>query len=240
MSARVLVALLILVAGCSSYVAPTSVRVDPAALDEARLIPYRTLVRADFKARCAPEELDAASVGAVTAALVRTSCCRITTFRRERDSAFVAVVEDLWFEARMSQNHSWWNPERANEPLLLEHEQTHFAFSELAARSANARIGEISARIQAVAKTEREAICLARARLQREVDGVQAEIAARDADFDRETLNGRRTDSSHRWFIAVQRELRASDMIATGAAPRAVAAPFHSAVLTRFVPSQPE
>lgn len=233
MSARVLVALLILVAGCSSYVAPTSVRVDPSALDEACLIAYRTLVRADFKAAHAPCQLDASSVGAVTAALLRTSCYRITTYRRSEDAAFVAVIENLRFEARMSQNHSWWNPERDScEVELLEHEQTHFAFSELAARGANAHIEEIRARTCSAAATEREAIHVARTRLQRELDRVQSEIEARNEQFDRDTCNGRHAESSHRWFVAVQRELRASDLIAKSS--------FHSFVLTRFGSSQPE
>src|SRR5712671_6214419 len=113
--------------GCASYVAPRTVPIDPATYDESRLIPYRTLVPADFKATCAPRELEATSIGAVTAALLRTSSCSITTYKQGGASVgYVAVIDDLWFEARMSQNHSWWNATRArNDALLLEHEQTH-------------------------------------------------------------------------------------------------------------------
>jgi hypothetical protein len=158
--------------------------------------------------------MDARSVGAVTAALLCTSCCSIATFHT--DTGFLAVVENLRFEARMSQSHSWWNPETAaNDPALLEHEQTHFAFSELGARAANAHLGEIRMRIRSVARTEREAIGLARARLQYEVDHVQSMVAARNAEFDRDTLNGRRTDRSHEWFVRVQSELGQSALVAS-------------------------
>jgi hypothetical protein len=116
----------------------------------------------------------------------------------------------------LSQTHSWWNPAAAaSDPSLLEHEQTHFAFSELGARAANAHIEEIQARIRSVAGTEREAVRLARMRVQGEVDRVQSGVAARNLEFDRDTLNGRRADRSHQWFVRVQRELGQSAVIAS-------------------------
>lgn len=216
-SARTLLLLLTAAWGCAatdpSYVAPRTIDVDPATYDEARLIGYRTLVRADFLASCAPDGMDARHIGAVTAALIRTSrvSFSITPDPTSGATRFTAMVDNLFFEARMSQNHSWWNPgHRTPESELLEHEQVHFAFSELAARRANADIPRIKSRIRSTAGTPEDAIRCAADRLQREVDRVQDEVSARNEQFDRETINGRRCELNREWFDLVHRELAQS------------------------------
>ncbi|HEX6790703.1 MAG TPA: hypothetical protein VF247_05270 [Candidatus Krumholzibacteria bacterium] len=208
---RTLLLLLVIAPGCTiactSFVEPRSVHVDSSTYDESRLIPYRTLVRADFKAPCAPAAFAGNDVDVVTAALVRTGCCSIST-RAAADSSYIeALVENLHFEARMSQNHSWWNPHRLVTAQALEHEQVHFALAELAARRANARIVEIGARIRARASSEPAAVRAARVHLQREVDRVQEDLAAAHAEFDRDTANGRRLDRNHAWYENVRDEL---------------------------------
>jgi hypothetical protein len=187
------------------------VDVDPASYDESRLIAYRPLARADFRAPHAPDGME--DIGAVTAALIRTS--RVTFSTRADETAgalrFVATVNNLVFEARMSQNHSWWNPGyRTPEDDLLVHEQVHFAFSELAVRRANANLEIIKSRIRSIAATPEDAIRCAADRLQREVDRLQDEVSARNEQFDRDTVNGRRCELNREWFDLVQRELEQS------------------------------
>jgi hypothetical protein len=157
--------------------------------------------------------MEVESVAAVTAALIRTTRVIISTqpYLRGRKTHYLATVYNLRFEARMSQNHSWWNPRHpAADGELLEHEQVHFAFSELAARHANAEIERIRARIQAIAATPDDAIRAATRHLQQEVDRVQKEVHARNAEFDRDTVNGRLAEGNHRWFDRVQAELERS------------------------------
>ena len=48
--------------------------------------------------------------------------------------------------------------------------------------------------------------------LQQEVDRVQDEVAARNAEFDRETVNGQLLEHNHRWYVQIQRELERSRM----------------------------
>ena len=205
----IVLVLVIAISGCSAaeFVAPRAMQVDPAEYDESRLIAYRTLVRADFCAATPPDGMNDARVAAVTAALIRT--CNVTfSIRSVRAGEFVATVDNLRFEARMSQAHSWWNPRHARvDGQLLEHEQIHFAFAELAARRANAGIESIRARIRSVAHTPEAAIRRASERLQHEVDRVQEEVAARNAEFDRDTMNGQALEQNHRWYELVQREM---------------------------------
>lgn len=214
-SVRFLLLLLATALGCAStdraYVSPRTIDVDPASYIEARLIAYRPLVRADFRASYAPAGME--NIGAVTAALIRTS--RVTFLTRSDETAgkrrFIADVNSLVFEARMSQNHSWWNPgHRTAENDLLVHEQVHFAFSELAVRRANANLAIIRSRIRSIAATPEDAIRCAADRLQHEVDRLQKEVNARNEQFDRETVNGRRCEVNRAWFDLVQRELEQS------------------------------
>jgi hypothetical protein len=58
-------------------------------------------------------------------------------------------------------------------------------------------------------------VCLARTRLQSEVDRLQLAVAARDAEFDRDTMNGRRAERNHEWFVRIQHELERSALIAS-------------------------
>jgi hypothetical protein len=213
-ASRIVLLLVIAIFGCSGveFVAPRVVEMDPADYDESRLIAYRTLERADFCAATPPDGMDSGRVAAVTAALIRTA--NVTFSIESRTSGeFMASADHLRFEARMSQNHSWWNPRHAHvDGQLLEHEQVHFAFAELAARRANARIETIRARIRSVARTPDAAMRRAAERLQQEVDRVQDEVAARNAEFDRETVNGQLLEHNHRWYVQIQRELERSRM----------------------------
>jgi hypothetical protein len=198
-------------AGKSSFVPPRTLDVDPASYQETKLIRYRTLVRSDFKSAKAPQGMDERYIGAVTAALIRTSRVTFSTTRHAASGGpaiFVASVKDLIFEARMSQSHSWWNAAHiVTDGELLVHEQVHFAFSELAARRANAEIEHIKSRIRSFARTPEEAVRIAAARVQCEVDRVQDEVNELNMRFDRETSNGHHCELNQLWFELVQREL---------------------------------
>ena len=210
--------LVLIVAGCmkeSAYQAPISVPINLEAYDEAAMIEYRDLAPSDFQAEKCPAGIDAKHTGAVTVAIVRTTMAKFHVQSvMEGDSTFcVATVDSFQFEARMSQNDSWWNSNHKHitTEQMLEHEQIHFALSELAARRANADLPRMCSRIRASAKEPVDAIALARQRFNREVAGVQSGVHARNAQFDLETMNGQRVERNHEWFDRIQRELEATD-----------------------------
>jgi hypothetical protein len=210
--------LLVLTTGCmkeSPYVAPGVVHIDPTNYDETAMIPYRTLVPSDFKAEKAPREMEGKHVAAVTVAMIRATASTVSVKTSTvADSTFyVATVDSFCYEARMSQTDSWWNPKHKHMTTeqMLEHEQIHFALSELGARQANAEMDQIVARIRSTGKTEAEAVRLATKRFHQEHQRVQDAVTARNAQFDMETANGQRFERNHEWADRIERELEQTE-----------------------------
>jgi len=135
---------LTLVTACAQlpeYAKPRTIQID----EIHKVIPtgftYRQLTPEDFRATSSPENLSThgKSINAQSA----------TTIRITADSNFSIIrwpfldqinyfgsINHLAFEAVMIPNNSWWNPKikAAITGYVLQHEQIHFALTELAAR----------------------------------------------------------------------------------------------------------
>ena len=208
------------ISGCAThlpYNPPTLLPADSTAIDEDTLIPYRTLIVDDFKAtkffgQKAPD-VDG-EVGAATVVVIRATPCMIRAFARSNaDSAFFeAMVDSFRYEARFNQTKSWFIPSQKAAPgELLEHEQIHFAISELAVRRANADIAAIRARIRACAREKMVAVDLARQRFQEELDRVIREASERQEQFDKDTVNGTILGYNKYWSVRIRNELKLTE-----------------------------
>ena len=136
--------LMVLLSGCSAlpdYAMPRSgIKIkDPAILKDA--VTYRRLARSDFKAAALAEDraMHADSIGAHTCVQIRPSEESKYTVYRARFGeawAFYGSIESIRFEAIMLPGCSWWNPALPSRrhAYVLQHEQIHFAITELAAR----------------------------------------------------------------------------------------------------------
>jgi hypothetical protein len=102
---------------------------------------YRQLTPEDFRATSLSENLSThgESINAQSAILIRVTAD--SNFRITRSSFlgqinYFGSINHLAFEAVMIPNNSWWNPKikAAIIGYVLQHEQIHFALTELAAR----------------------------------------------------------------------------------------------------------
>ena len=102
---------------------------------------YRTLTPADFRASSPPDHLGghAERVNAHSAIRIRpTPASKFVVSQGELygQPYFFGRIERIAFEAVMIPERSWWNPAMppAATAYVLQHEQIHFALSEIDAR----------------------------------------------------------------------------------------------------------
>jgi len=128
--------------GCaSSYSPAVATYHEPGTFDLSGVTPYRTLTRDDFQAttppKGAPKGAAAALIGAVRVEPQSDWVVKLTT---ASDSTFFeATARNLRFQAIMDPKTSWWREEldSISTAHVLQHEQIHFAISEIAARILN-------------------------------------------------------------------------------------------------------
>ncbi len=104
---RYLPATLALVLACASNPPPVGTNVggsdSSVVFDASKLIPYRTLTRADFQADALPRELRGLGLGAVTVVYVYATPCKIQTTSHgvANDRSYEAIVTPFHYEARV-------------------------------------------------------------------------------------------------------------------------------------------
>ena len=200
------------------YAAPKGELVDPSTLDRSDAVPYRMLVRADFKGKKPPAPFApyVDRVGAATCGQILTSNDMNISVQAVRsnsgDVVYQVVPHHIRFEARMDRNCSWWNPKDLGVPeaYILEHEQIHFALFELEARRLNANIDAIKGRIAVTVRNLEDAQASAQRELEQYIQQRMGAILARSRQFDQETSLGYQPVQQKKWWDLVNRELAAT------------------------------
>jgi len=172
-------------------------------------IAYRTLVREDFRSATPPPSVaeHAARMGAFTCANVVPARGMAIRVRKDASTGgrFVAEPMRVGFEAQMDPACSWWNPNPIGQSseYLLQHEQIHFAITEIEARDLMRRVRRLSA--SGTSPTE------AQAALQRALDAELARardrIFERNLAFDEDTSARYAPDAQQRWHARLLEEL---------------------------------
>lgn len=186
-----------------------------ASLD---VIPYRPLTRQDFKGTRPPPEFAslASQLGAATCSHLLTAPSTRVRITERRDAtgarAFEAKPYNVRFRAVMDRTCSWWNDRLAafHPGYVLEHEQIHFAITELEARRLNASVTDFMRDASFTAETPQAAIALAHEAIQRKILEGSEVILARSRAFDEDTSMGYRPEAQRRWRVAINRELAAT------------------------------
>ena len=214
------VAVLVAFAGCALApppVAEPSAAVAPEILPgTADTITYGELTPRDFKAEWPPQELEAHGrlVGAVLCGkIVLGPDARIVAHAvhpTDANSPYVALMENLSFRAEMDRNCSWLNRRElaaSSYPYILQHEQVHFAILELAARRLNGQAQRWMKEWTHTAASSDETVAEGRLYLERAMEALTADIARRNADFDRDTSFTASRSKQLLWFHQIQSEL---------------------------------
>ena len=209
---------LALIPGCAQlpeYARPRMVEAEELQKTLATGFVYRELTPEDFRAASLSEQLSehAERINAHAATHVRLtadSSFRITSGDLYGRSYFFGSIERLGFEAVMLPDQSWWNPKMppTMRGYVLQHEQIHFALTELAARTLASESQKWASEVLVIRPTPQEV----RAELARQIkDRINAAMEAnlkRQAEFDEDTslfFNPRRQQG---WSWAVEDELK--------------------------------
>jgi hypothetical protein len=181
------------------------------------VITYRLLTRQDFKADSLSPEANpyAKKIGAMTCARISTTPDTGFVSREVLTAAGERRVEArfrrLGFAAMMDRRCSWWNPNEAlPTDYVLQHEQIHFAITELKARELDAQAPDLVKKFAVSAASHEEARAMIRAELERLLQEAMAALSERQRDFDEATSGKYDPKAQQQWLETVVRELEAS------------------------------
>jgi hypothetical protein len=209
---------LALIPGCAQlpeYARPRMVEVDELQKTLATGFSYRELTPEDFRSASLSEQLaeHAARINAHAAIHVRLttdSSFRITSGDLYGQSYFFGRVERLGFEAVMLPDQSWWNPKMPPNMrgYVLEHEQIHFALTELAARQLTSDSQKWAPDVLVIKPTPQEVRAELARQIKERINAAMETNLKRQAEFDDDTslfFNPRRQQW---WSRTVEDELK--------------------------------
>jgi hypothetical protein len=208
-----------LFAACSSlpdHARPRAGLIDPAAYSATDTIAYRALARADFRAAQPPAPVaeHAQSFGAFTCAnIVPDGMTRVRFDPTGEPGTYLARLENTTFRAEMDRGCSWWNPHGPPIPAdyVLQHEQIHFALTEIQARRLTAKLRDVRLRTGSPDSAASEL----QGRYNRALEEATAELLRTSTAFDEETSGRYEPVRQARWLERVESELARG----SGAAP---------------------
>jgi hypothetical protein len=205
----------IAVAGCSSL--PEIARPRGGTMDASAppgdWIRYRPLERSDFRRKDPPPVVKQGpyELGAQTCAYLKTNPdVRIDLLKTVEPNGSERVegrLTNLRFEAWMDRECSWWNPTNHDVPYTLEHEQIHFAISEIAARKLNREAAKLVRDLHVTAGTQEEVVAEIQGKVKALLEEYNDESLERNEDFDQDTSVGKNPPRQKEWRAKVNEEL---------------------------------
>jgi hypothetical protein len=203
---------------CSSslpdYAAPHGGIVENSEIRSSDVITYRKLTRADFKATEPPPDVrpHAHKMGAATCVhAIRAPGNRVTmteTRSASGASRFEAHVERARFQAVMDRTCSWWNKKftAAGPNYVLEHEQIHFALTEIEVRRLNQSLSALKHERFTGSSVE-EVQHLVADKVKEKLQEMLDAALKRNREFDEDTSFGYKPKRQKEWLARVMSEL---------------------------------
>jgi hypothetical protein len=111
----------------------------------------------------------------------------------------------------MDRDCSWWNPSNQDVPYTLEHEQVHFALSEIVARKLNREAVKLMRDTHVTAATQEAVVAEIQSEVKELLDEYNQEALERNEDFDEDTSVGKNPPRQKQWRETVNRELAELD-----------------------------
>jgi len=176
---------------------------------------YRSLNVSDFQAKSLPEShaqydhrIQARSC--ITLRSSATTAARIRRGQIDGKVVYVGRFSQIHFEAEFNPACSWWSPQVGSERVgyVLQHEQIHFALTEITARRLNRdKVGEVLQYMAIGADPEEVG-----AQLQEKVKEISRKAMTTDIGvhtaFDEDTSLYFDPAAQEKWFHTISGELR--------------------------------
>lgn len=172
-------------------------------------IDYRELVREDFWSFGPPSDTNAQAqhLGAVLCSMITTDRALELTFdAASKMDDYVFTIANPRYRARMNRDCSWWNTsnEQATPRYILEHEQIHFALSEIYARTINRDV--LALRLHAPAREQ--AASRAQEAVTALLEDAMVKLLEENRKLDEQTAYDLDNDVQRRWRGEVENRLR--------------------------------
>ncbi len=201
------------------YAQPRIVQVNEQPETLATGFPYRPLTRDDFRAPALSEQLaeHAERIKAYAAVQIRiTTDSRFRIRRGELygQSYFFGSIEHVAFEAVMLPERSWWNPKIPGnmKSYVLQHEQIHFALTEIAARQLTRDARKWASNLLVIEQTPQQAFSELNRQIKDRINAAMEASLKRQAQFDENTSLFYAPKWQQWWWLTVEDELKESDL----------------------------
>lgn len=218
---RLLSVLFLLVAGCArlpDYAVPHVVELNNISEKIANGVPYRALEVEDFRAKNVLGDRNghANRLNAQIFTHIRLTESTRFLYHSKRDLykfRYQGKVEDIGFEAVMLPDYSWWSRKVSpfQKPYTLQHEQIHFAITELTARNLSQKARRELQKFVVIEDTKEKA----EERLQKKITTLIRDALNRDLqrqlEFDQETSLRFDPRKQQEWFEKVNAQLQETE-----------------------------
>ena len=205
------------------YAKPRTMQID----EIHKVIPtgftYRQLTPEDFRATSLPENLSAHAEGINAQAATQIRVTADSNFSITRRPFLDRIdysgsINHIAFEAVMIPNNSWWNPKikAAIKGYVLQHEQIHFALTELAARKLTSDARKWSSNLLIIKQTPQEVHAEIVRQIKDMINSAMKANQKRHLKFDEDTSLFYNPSWQVWWLETVEKELRQTESAIRG------------------------
>jgi len=211
----------ILITACvhlPEYAKPHMIQIDERQKDISTGFTYRQLSPEDFRATSLPANMSThgENIRAQSATTIRiTAASNLTIIRWLFGDQinYFARINHIAFEAVMIPENSWWNP-KINPGMasyVLQHEQIHFALTEIAARKLTSDARKWASNLSVIKPTPQQVYTEIYQQIRAMLNSALEANKKRHLKFDEDTSLFYRPSWQARWFETVQKEMKETE-----------------------------
>ncbi len=212
-----LVTLLTACAQLPEYAKPRTIQIDnlhkiPTAFT------YRQLKPEDFRATSLPAHMSShgeniRAQSATTIRITADSDFSITPWPFLNQMNYLGSINHLAFEAVMIPENSWWNPniKGGMTGYVLQHEQIHFALTEIAARKLTRDAREWASNLTVVKETPQQVYSEIVQQIKAMINSAMEANQKRHLKFDQDTSLSYNPSWQAWWLDTVEKELNQTE-----------------------------
>ncbi len=200
------------------YAKPRTIRIDETHKSISTGFTYRQLTPKDFRATSLPENLSMHEKtinahSALTIRMTADSNFTITRFSLWDPINYSGSINHLAFEAVMIPDNSWWNPKinAAMTGYVLQHEQIHFALTELAARKLTSDARKWASNIVVIKSSPQEVYSEIIQQIKSMISSAMEANKKRHLKFDEDTSLFYNPSWQAWWLERVEKELKQTE-----------------------------
>jgi len=205
------------------YAKPRRIQIDEITNFSPTNFTYRRLTPDDFRATSLPENLSTHgerinAQSAIQIHMTADSSFSITRWPFFDQINYTGSITHLAFEAVMIPDNSWWSPKIKPEisGYVLQHEQIHFALTELAARKLTTEAQKWASNLLVVRQTPQEVNSEIVQQIKDMINSAMEANQKRHEEFDKDTSLFYSPSWQAWWLETVQEELKQTESLIKG------------------------